>query len=351
MFRTVNILERLKRAFSTKSAPILEHLSDRTLLRVSGRDVSDYLQGLITNDMKHLQEHVTSMYTMLLNTKGRVLYDAIIYKTIKDDTYLLECDTKAIESLRKHLQIYKLRRKIDIVNLTDEYSVYVIFNSDHLNVTEEMDLFNKHVDNIFNKLNSDLIKDTKAIKTFNDITIYQDPRTALLGSRIIMPRSKNVTEEIGKLIEIREQSQNKTYRWFRYNLGVGEGINDLPGENCFPLEANCDYLHGVSFHKGCYIGQELTARTHHTGIVRKRLMPLIFSKVPTSYPDTDIISDNVNLGKLRGIEGNVGLALLRIAKSLDLAQIKIGDGLAITRKPIWWPIEAPKEKIVIQKSE
>ncbi|KAI4467105.1 hypothetical protein MML48_2g00014727 [Holotrichia oblita] len=329
MFRSVTTLKQLRRCFSTKSAPILEALHDKSLLRISGNEVSDYLQGLITNDMNHLMNHGTCMYAMFLNTKGRVLYDVIIYKTIKDNTYLIECDTKAVDSLQKHLKIYKLRRKIDIVNLTDELAVHALFNLEHLNVTEELDLFNKNIDNVCDNLNKELIKENKSIKLFNDISIYQDPRMSLLGSRIITPKNISVKDEITKLTEVKTQLDTQTYKWFRYNLGVGEGVNDLPPENCFPLEANCDYLHGVSFHKGCYIGQELTARTYHTGVVRKRLMPLIFSKVPTkSGSDSNIISDNVNLGKLRGIEGDVGLALLRIAKSVDLKEIKISDGIA-----------------------
>lgn len=352
MFRSVNNLKQLRRCFSTKSAPILEALHEKSLLRISGDEVNDYLQGLITNDMNHLMNHGTCMYAMFLNTKGRVLYDTIIYKTIKDNTYLIECDTKTVDSLQKHLKIYKLRRKIDIVNMTDELAVHALFNLDHLNVTEELDLFNKNIDNVSNNLNKELIKENKSIKMFNDLSIYQDPRMSLLGSRIITPKNISVKDEITKLTEVQTQIDSRTYKWFRYNLGVGEGVNDLPTEHCFPLEANCDYLHGVSFHKGCYIGQELTARTYHTGVVRKRLMPLIFSKVPTKPAcDSNIISDNVNLGKLRGIEGNAGLALLRIAKSIDLKEIKISDGIATTRKPIWWPIEAPKEKVAAQKNE
>ncbi|GJQ81415.1 hypothetical protein Trydic_g18280 [Trypoxylus dichotomus] len=351
MLRFINTFKQLRRSFSSAPAPILEHLKERALLKVSGNEVPDYLQGLITNDMKHLIDHGNCMYTMFLNTKGRVLYDAIIYKTLKDNTYLIECDIKATERLQKHLKIYKLRKKIDIVNLGDELEVHVIFNPDHLNVKEELDLFNKNVDNVFDNLNTPLIKDTKSLKMFNDISIYRDPRMSLLGSRLIVPKNNNV-DEITKLTGVILQNGNETYKWFRYNLGVGEGVNDLPPENCFPLEANCDYLHGVSFHKGCYIGQELTARTYHTGVVRKRLMPLMFSKVPSSISsNSSIISDSVNLGKLRGVEGDAGLGLLRIEKSINLKHIKIGDGLAITRKPIWWPIEAPKEKLTAQKCE
>ncbi|CAH1979930.1 unnamed protein product [Acanthoscelides obtectus] len=150
--------------------------------------------------------------------------------------------------------------------------------------------------------------------------------------------------------EIGVSEQKGFYRYHRYNLGIGEGTQDHPPGNSLPLECNCDYLHGISFHKGCYIGQELTARTHHTGVVRKRLMPLCFSKVPSEYPKEDaIIHETKNLGKLRGIEGDVGLGLLRIEQTSKLEQIPVGDGLAKVKKPHWWPIEAVKNKALLQR--
>lgn len=135
---------------------------------------------------------------------------------------------------------------------------------------------------------------------------------------------------------------------FRYRLGVGEGSLDLPTGNCFPLESNGDYLNGISFHKGCYIGQELTARTHHTGVVRKRLMPLIFEQststddVQQIKPEAKILNEsNDNVGKFRNACGNVGLALLRIEEALKSNQLYVQthDGNSLkckTTKPDWW---------------
>lgn len=334
---------------------IVEHLKERSLIRVSGSEVSDFLQGLITNDIHHLDHGVGSMYTMFLNTKGRVLYDSIIYRTSENNSFLIECDKEVLGTLQKHLKMYRVKRKIDITSLESEFNVYALFNPGKLIRNDKLKTdSSQKLDGLIvpcTSLKENVTETSSTCKIYHDLLIYRDPRIANLGSRILAPVNSDVQKQISEIFSIDNKPQvQHSYRWFRYNLGVGEGINDLPPGNCFPLEANGDYLHGVSFHKGCYIGQELTARTHHTGVVRKRLMPLYFSKIVTKLPNENtIMNENVNLGKIRGVEGNVGLGLLRIAKALEFKEITVGDGTAVTEKPLWWPLEAPKERISVQK--
>nr|CAI5855013.1 unnamed protein product [Callosobruchus analis] len=219
--------------------------------------------------------------------------------------------------------MYKVRRKINIENLQDVYNVYALINHG-------------------TSLDSNIAE--------NDMHVFKDPRIKELGYRIIAENIVIVKDSISKLSKSTILEQKGAYKYLRYNLGIGEGIKDHPPGNSFPLECNCDYLHGISFHKGCYIGQELTARTYHTGVVRKRLMPLYFSKIPTDKPKDDvIIHEATSLGKLRGIEGDVGLALLRIDQTLKHEQITVADGLAKVKKPHWWPIEAVKNKAYLQR--
>ncbi|KAF2901386.1 hypothetical protein ILUMI_04797 [Ignelater luminosus] len=358
MFHVRNLI-RLCNTQCLSSGPptnILEHLKERSLLRVSGSEASDFLQGLITNDIHHLEHGVGSMYTMFLNTKGRVMYDSIIYRTSEDNSFLIECDKQVLGTLQKHLKMYKVKRKIDVTSLENEFNVYALFNPGKVirNDKSKNDSSSQKLDGLIvpcTSLKENLSETSNTCKIYRDLLIYRDPRTVNLGTRIIAPVTSDIQKQISEIFSISDKPTiEHTYRWFRYNLGVGEGINDLPPGNCFPLEANCDYLHGVSFHKGCYIGQELTARTHHTGVVRKRLMPLHFSKIVTKLPNENtIMHENVNLGKIRGVEGNVGLGLLRIAKALEFKEITVGDGIAITEKPSWWPLEAPKERISVQK--
>lgn len=341
-----NALKKCVRRFSTASSHVLEQLNTRSLLRVSGNDAVNLLQGVITNDMQHLSHGTGSMYAMFLNNKGRVLYDTIIYRTPVENTYYLEVDTQVVDQLKKHLNMYRLRRKVDIVSICDEIKIWVHFTPHILPVTgsdrsEESVLEGKIVP--CSVLDGTLPENNVISKVVDneEILIFKDPRLSFLGSRILAPANYDdkVKEAFPGVLE-------KKYKWFRYRLGVGEGVQELPPGNCFPLEANCDYLHGVSFHKGCYIGQELTARTHHTGVVRKRLMPLIFEKPveePAGENDETIRVGEANVGKLRGIEQDTGLGLLRIAQALD-AKLVVNNTVASTVKPKWWPQEVSKDR-------
>lgn len=346
--RQIRTLLNLYRSFSSNSANVIENIANRALIRVSGSESSQFLQGLITNDMNHLEHGMGCMYTMFLNVKGRVLYDSIIYKTSEADTFFLECDTAGIDSLCRHLKMYRVRRKVNIDSLVEDYNIFALFNMNNIESVKQ-----ENKDSVLPGVivPCDLLKttlpDSGSTKVYRDLFIYRDPRISYLGSRIIAPKSANVEEQISNIVAVQP---TQSYKRFCYYLGVGEGVHDLPSGECFPLEANCDYLHGVSFHKGCYIGQELTARTHHTGVVRKRLMPLYFTKIPQKLPeDNRIVHKGNSLGKLRGVVGDVGLALLRIDKALECGQFSVGDGIAQTVKPNWWPLEAPKERVTAGK--
>lgn len=303
-FQTMRIPMKLSRFFSTTPyKPKLELLSQRSLIKIKGDGMYDYCQGLMTNDIFKLKTD-NSLFTMILNSKGRVLYDCLIYKM--DDHLLLECDKDVSSDLIKYLKLYLLRRKLDI-NILDDTNIWALFSS------------------------------TSTIKKFNSACVFNDPRLPILGQRII---SDN-TAGIGKDVSLYKCDNNVTYQQWRYLNGVAEGSELLNGQS-FPLEMNCDYLNGISFNKGCYVGQELTARTYHTGVTRKRIMPLIFDETPTSLDlNTDIYSQSdLNTkrppGKLRGLCGKIGIALLRIDECLKAEQLIIGGFTAKTFIPDWW---------------
>lgn len=330
---------------------VLVHLNDRSILHIRGNETSSFLQGLITNDMKHLEEGAPNIYTLFLNTKGRVMYDAIVYKNEKSNSYYVECDSQVAESLQRHLKMYRVRRKIDIDHIGDKINVWSTFDStkyfDNSNIAVNENGKRELEGMIFpcGTLNS------KASKIVDDIMIYEDPRLPDLGLRILAD-SQIDRHEITKHLGANVLSEKiEDYRAFRYKLGVGEGIHDLPPGKTLPLEINCDYLHGVSFHKGCYIGQELTARTYHTGVVRKRLMPLIFDNIANkslAY-DEKILNESSNVvGKFRGYSGKYGLGLMRINESLSASQLIVSDINVKVIKPAWWPQEVQK-KIVSSK--
>lgn len=299
---------------------ILEPLKTRSLLRVQGKEAASFLQGLITNDMNNFERGSNSMYAMFLNTSGRVLYDSLIHQIQnKREDFLVECDTSVVDQLRKHLNLFRVRKKVEIS--IPDWNIWVAFTQ------------------LGDKL--PLIASTKSDDS--DILIFKDVRLQELGCRIITSNSSTTDRLKNIFPHITNYANNITYEQHRYILGIAEGIRNLPQGRCFPLESNCDYLRGVSFHKGCYIGQELTARTHHTGVVRKRLMPLIFDQHVTAdemLNDAEIKSgDGQIVGKLRGCTMTVGLGLLRVEKVLSSRILIVADKYhCTTYKPKWWPV-------------
>lgn len=310
----------LRNKHDVSPAKVLYPLKSRTLIKINGHDAAAFLQGLITNDMKHFEEGAKSIYAMFLNNKGRVLYDTLIYRWNNEDTFLIECDKNVTSLLLKHLKIFKLKRKVEIEDSTNEFNLWAFISSTGLD----------------------------EISNLNHSSIFKDPRLSDLGFRIISPaniKDGHMAENLGK--DVTENDEN-AYKYLRYKLGVSEGSDDLPPGTSFPLEANCDYLHGVSFHKGCYIGQELTARVHHTGVVRKRIMPIKFTQTVSEDIEKDsVISSSKDskskLGKLKGVINDYGLGLIRIKEALDAKTLNVGNYSAEPLKPSWWPFEAPKE--------
>lgn len=345
ILRIAQHLTRSLRCQSTQSASkSLVHLDQRSIVRLAGEEVSDFLQGLITNDMRHLEEGIASIHSTFLNVKGRVMYETIVYKAQEKDFFYLECDSRVVSDLVRHLKMYKLRRKVDILQMENELKVWVLFDAQALNKEES----HSNV-KLEGKIFPCGASNNKSSKLINNIAIFGDPRLYDLGLRILA-ESNVPHEEIVKHLEpsISTRQDVAEYRVLRYKLGVGEGVEDLPAGKALPLEANIDYLHGISFHKGCYIGQELTARTHHTGIVRKRLMPLIFDEAPEKALEYDekIIDDSGKVvGKFRGRENEYGLGLMRITEALNAKQLTVAGLSLKVKKPLWWPQESQKEEV------
>lgn len=321
---------------------LLERLTGRTLIRVHGAQSQEFLQSLVTNDMQHLHpsdgpptDTTTAIFTMFLNKQGRVLYDALVYKPPATvDTYLIECDRDIADELQKHLKIFRVRKKIDIDLVSKELSVWAAFNpaaSDNEQAPKTLNLNGEAASRL--------------------TLVIDDPRVKHLGTRIVAAHGMTADALLPTGTAVAACGpDDEAYRLHRYRLGIGEGVDELPVAKCFPLESNADYLHGVSFHKGCYLGQEFTARTHHTGVVRKRLLPVQFAANGTRLTAKSSRNvENTNggqLGKVRGFVGDRGLALLKYEAALqEVAALEFGsngDGVqGRVSRPLWWPQEAP----------
>ena len=185
----------------------------------------------------------------MLNTSGRVITDVFIYKFdhfLKDDKnkhLLIEIDSKLLDSMTKFLNSYRIRRKVE-VKAEKDFDVWVLFPSVHRFDEQTVEELND------NKISFD-------DNNTEDMIVVRDPRLKEMGFRLLVKQNENQTKDkIKSLLKSKSIEFNETnveeYEKFRYRLGVGEGVKDFPIESCFPLEANGDFLHGISFHKGLH---------------------------------------------------------------------------------------------------
>jgi len=291
-------------------------LKSRGILKVSGQHSYKLLQGLVTNDVEAFRaSDKTALYSAMLNSHGRVLFDVILYKALGEEAtsdLFVECDKKVLAEVEKHLKMYKLRCKVDFENMTDSLQVWAVFGEDMENCD-----------------NPDMLVST------------EDPRLEDLGRRVILPAGESpCTEE-----ESAEIWGENVYHEKRAKLGVPEGLEEIPQNSALPLEFNLDFMKGVDFHKGCYLGQELTARTHHTGVIRKRVLPFEIKTAESEVEAGDALITPIgrSAGKVLQVHGQYGLGLVRLdaMKNGKRLQIKSDGGVIELQGyfPSWWPTE------------
>lgn len=310
-----------KRSYSDNAAPPppppsgAAKLTNRRLISLHGQDAPKFLQGIITANIQ--PETKAGLYAAFLNAPGRVLSDAFIYPTLgsswhneanKDDDfgYLVEVDSEQADALFKQLKKHKLRSKFKLRMLEQgELDVWSAWRED--------DRWTAH---------------TKAANE-DGILGLTDCRAPGMGQRLLLPEGGRDGIE-----EMDEASLN-AYNIRRFMRGVAEGQKEIPREESLPMNHNIDLMGGIDFKKGCYVGQELTIRTHHTGVVRRRMLPVMLYDHELAPPEkleyqpigqqvvseTDIRRDDKRkraTGKyITGI-GNVGLAMCRLEQMSDL---------------------------------
>ena len=300
-------------------------LKHRSLLQVSGKDSLEFLQGLVTNDVEQLKDK-KCMYALMLNQKGRVMHDFILYDSMDKNTVLVECETESVDAVIKTLKLYKLRKKVEINALENMHLLQVLVNQRLYYPGEEsiVAMKDKLFPILFASSLDPLFKDSV-------IAMHRDPRLSWLGWRVVSNSAHPCPEEfIG--------SEDK-YHLSRYFYGVAEGPSDLLPSKSLPIESNGDYMNGINFNKGCYLGQELTARSHFSGITRKRLVPLMIEDCGKQIePGTKLYDSKGNVaGKLRSTYGDrYGLGLV----NLDRLNVKLVTPKGVTiriNKTYWWP--------------
>lgn len=273
-------------------------LDRRGVVKISGPEARQFLQGLITNDAELAQPGV-AVYSALLTPQGKYLFDFFLIENATGDM-LLECDRTRADDLAKRLGTYKLRAKVDISNVSDDHAVIVSWGEGAAALP-------------------------KAIS-------YADPRVATLGFRHIV-----LAGEADKTLAASgaEAVTPEVYDSLRIVQGVGEAPFDFEPERSFPLEMNFDDLHAIDFKKGCFVGQEVTSRTKRRGSVRKRLLPCLVEG-PLPKPHTPITAIGREVGMISSVDADTGhvLALMRLDFLHDVV-LEVGDAEVTPLKPVW----------------
>lgn len=257
-------------------------LPDRGVAGIAGPDARDFLQGIITNDMG-LLEGQRAIHAGLLTPQGKILFDFFVIAT--DGGLLLEAARSQIPALIQRLNLYKLRSKVDITDRSAEFTVTAVWGGD-----------------------------ADVILTSEDMIAFRDPRLDALGYRLLLTLSN---DGVPAEIDCKPVSRDE-YEIHRIKLGVPEGGKDYAFGDAFPHEALFDQLGGVSFGKGCFVGQEVVSRMQHRGTARKRIVPVVADAVlPES--GSEIRAGAAAIGVLASTAGNRALAMIRIDRAADAA--------------------------------
>lgn len=283
----------------------------RSVLRIAGDDRVAFLQGLITNDVT-LVGSDRSIYAALLTPQGKYLHDFFLVATPDALLVDMDADPDLRADFMRRLKMYKLRSQVALTDETEHWSVVTLIGSDALGAVG-------------------LPVEEGSTEPYRDGYALVDPRTASLGVRLLVPAGQTDTI-VGELAAA--VSNQDTYDHLRISLGVPDGGRDLEREKSTVLEATLDRLNGVSWSKGCYMGQELTARTHYRGLLKKRLVPVeLDGPVPES--GIDLTQDGKPVGSMRSTAGDVGIALLRLDALKADAPIMAGETRIAPHLAVW----------------
>ncbi len=262
--------------------PKLATLPERGVVEIAGEDRVDFLQGLVSNDVTQATKD-QAVWAALLTPQGKWLADFFIIADEK--RLLLDCERDQADALIKRLSRFRLRSRATI-KAADDFLVYAAWGS----------------------------------RPVAAGFIASDPRLPEAGWRVLTTAP------------LQETASRTEWDRHRLQLGLPDGSRDLELEKTVLLEAGFDELNGVSWSKGCYMGQELTARTKYRGLLKRRLVP-VEVQGPLPPPGTPVVHDEKEVGAMRSGCGQNGLATLRL-DVLD-ATLSCGGSLLVPKLPSW----------------
>jgi tRNA-modifying protein YgfZ len=273
--------------------PNIALLPTRAVLCVTGKDRVAVLNGLVSNDVAQAVPG-SAIWAALLTPQGKYVADFFIFADA--DRLLLDCEAAQRDMLALKLARYRLRADMHIES--SDFAVYAAWEGDAPMAS----------------------------------IVAPDPRLEQAGWRVLAPAGSPVSAEF------------EAWDLHRLRLGLPDGTRDLEPDKSVLLEAGFDELHGISWTKGCYLGQELTARTRYRGLLKRRLFP-IKADSPLPAPGTIVMAGEREAGVLRSVIGAEGLALLRIdSVNATLA----AEGVALTvQRPEWMTVQEEKKEAVL----
>jgi len=287
-------------------------LAERAVLEIAGEDRYVFLQGLISNDIEKVAAD-RAIYAALLTPQGKYLHDFFIVAI--GQAFLLDAEAARLADLKRRLGLYRLRARVTFGENGERYVAAAAFGSDALSLL-------------------DLPAEPGAAVPLAGGIAYVDPRLPELGARLLLRRGAGLSPLKSAGFQV---DDGTAYDRLRLSLGIPNGSRDLAVEKAILLESGFEELNGVDWQKGCYIGQELTARTKYRALIKKRLLPVAIEG-PLPAPGTPVMLGDQEAGEMRSGREGLGLALLRL-EALDAVSagkpLTAGTARLVPKKPSW----------------
>lgn len=283
-------------------------LPNRGHLAVAGPDARELLQGLLTNDLRRLAPD-RALHAALLTAQGKYLVDMVLHDDGQGGI-VLDVQADRLALLLQRLTLYRMRAAVTLEAQPDASVTVAVVGPGAANACGLPD-------------------SAGAALIDHGLLLAVDPRRAELGGRVLGP-----AEQVAAWLERAGIAPGPFATWDRTRIawGVPDGTRDLVPEKTTLLEAGFDALDGVAFDKGCYVGQELTARTHYRGLLKRRLVPVqVLGPCPPA--GTPVTADGRDAGELRSASGDVALALLRLDQLAG--ELRCGLATLRLRPPAW----------------
>jgi hypothetical protein len=293
---------------ANRSYTLLDH---RALIVVDGPDRKSFLQGLVSADINKVGPH-SARYGAFLTPQGKFLHEFFVAEL--GDALLVEGERDRLADFAKRLGIYRLRSKVSIA-ATDRYAVYALMGDGAAAAVGLPDV-------------------AGAAAEFAGGIVFVDPRLAAGGLRAWLPPGSDGVLAAAGFAAV----DAAVWDVHRMRLGLPDGSRDLTPEKTLLLEAGFDELNGVDWQKGCFLGQELTARTKYRGLVRKRLIPVaIEGRAPD--PGTPLLLNGSEVGEMCSRAGTIGLAMIRVEAVEQMGReggaLSAGRASLTPMKPHW----------------